>query len=175
MNEQRNLILALVLSAAVFLGWVLISDRYFPTANKPATQIVKGKTVALPSATPVPNSPTATRDRNMVLARKPAREDRRRRCWPARSTSRVRRLDDLVLTTQRETIAKDSPPVRLFSPDGTGDAYFAGFGWNGQGVTLPDANTMWTATGDVLAPGKPVTLTWNNGQRPGFRDQAFGR
>ena len=71
MNEQRNLILALVLSAVVFLGWVLISDRYFPTANKPATQIVKGKTVPLPSATPVPNSPTAARDRNMVLAESP--------------------------------------------------------------------------------------------------------
>lgn len=167
MNEQRNLILALVLSAAVFLGWVLISDRYFPTANKPATQIVKGKTVPLPSATPVPNSPTAARDRNMVLAESP----RVKIETPLLAGSidlKGARLDDLVLTTQRETIAKDSAPVRLFSPDGTGDAYFAGFGWNGQGVALPDANTVWTATGDVLAPGKPVTLTWNNGQGQAF-------
>ena len=27
---------------------------------------------------------------------------------------------------------------------------------------------MWTATGDVLAPGRPVTLSWNNGQGQAF-------
>jgi YidC/Oxa1 family membrane protein insertase len=166
-NEQRNLILALVLSAVVLLGWALISDRYFPTANKPATQIVKGKTEALPGTTPVPNGPAAVRDRNIVLAESP----RVKIVTPLLAGSidlRGARLDDLTLTTQRETIAKDSPPVRLFSPEGSENAYFAGFGWSGQGVALPDASTIWTATGDVLAPGKPVTLTWSNGQGQAF-------
>ena len=167
MNEQRNLILALVLSALVLLGWALISDRVFPTANKPSTQIVHGKTVPLPSATPVSNGPAAVRDRNVVLAESP----RVKIETPLLAGSidlRGARLDDLVLTTQRETIAKDSPPVRIFSPEGSADAYFAGFGWTGQGVALPDASTVWTATGDVLAPNKPVTLTWSNGQGQAF-------
>jgi YidC/Oxa1 family membrane protein insertase len=166
-NEQRNLILALVLSALVLLGWALISDRVFPTANKPSTQIVQGKTVPLPSATPVPNSPAAVRDRAVVLAESP----RVKIDAPLVAGSinlKGARLDDLTLTTQRETIAKDSPPVRIFAPEGSSEAYFAGFGWTGQGVTLPDANTVWTATGDVLALNKPVTLTWNNGQGQAF-------
>ena len=27
---------------------------------------------------------------------------------------------------------------------------------------MPGADTLWTASGDVLSPTKPVTLTWNN-------------
>jgi YidC/Oxa1 family membrane protein insertase len=162
-NEQRNMILALVLSAAVLLGWVLISDKFFPTANKPATQIVNGKSVPLPSATPVPNSPAQLRDVRQVLAESP----RVKIAAPLLAGSidlKGARIDDLTLTTQRETIDKNSPPVRIFSPEGTKDATFATFGWTGQGLALPDGNTVWTATGDVLAPGKPVTLTWNNQQ-----------
>ncbi|WP_454882412.1 membrane protein insertase YidC [Sphingomonas oryzagri] len=167
MNEQRNMITALVLSAIVLLGWALLSDKFFPTANKPATQIVNGKTVALPQPTPVPNGPAQVQNRDKVLASTP----RVKIMTPKLAGSidlHGAEIDDLVLTTQRETIDKNSPPVRLFSPQGTQDAYFASFGWSGQNVKLPDANTVWTAAGDVLAPGKPVTLTWNNEQGQAF-------
>ena len=167
MNEQRNMILALVLSAVVLLGWALVSDKFFPTANVPTTQIVKGKEVALPVAQPVAVGPQAVKDRAVVLAQTP----RVKILTPLLAGSinlKGARIDDLTLTTQKETIDKNSPPVRLFGPDGSQDAYFASFGWAGQGVALPDANTVWTATGDVLAPDAPVTLTWNNGQGQGF-------
>jgi len=161
------MITALVLSAIVLLGWALLSDKFFPTANKPATQIVNGKTVALPQPTPASNAPAQVQDRNKVLAQSP----RVRIDTPKLAGSidlKGAEIDDLVLATQRETIDKNSPPVRLFSPQGTQDAYFASFGWSGQNVKLPDANTVWTAAGDVLAPGKPVTLTWNNEQGQAF-------
>ncbi|HEY0316280.1 MAG TPA: membrane protein insertase YidC [Sphingomonas sp.] len=167
MNEQRNMITALVLSALVLLGWALLSDKFFPTANKPATQIVNGKSVPLPQPTPASNAPAQVQDRNKVLAQTP----RVKIETPKLAGSidlRGAQIDDLVLTTQRETIDKNSPPVRLFSPEGTQDAYFASFGWSGQGIALPDANTIWTAAGDVLAPGRPVTLTWNNQQGQAF-------
>jgi len=41
------------------------------------------------------------------------------------------RLDDLFLKDYRETIAKTSPPVELFRPEGAKDAYFTDFGWSG--------------------------------------------
>lgn len=161
------MITALVLSAIVLLGWALLSDKFFPTANKPATQIVNGKSVPLPQPTPASNAPAQTLDRAKVLAQTP----RVKIETPKLAGSidlRGAQIDDLVLTTQRETIDKNSPPVRLFSPEGTQDAYFASFGWSGQNIRLPDANTVWTAAGDVLAPGKPVTLTWNNEQGQAF-------
>ena len=57
--------------------------------------------------------------------------------------------------------------MRLLSPAGAKDSYFAEFGWIGNGVAAPDANTVWTASAPTLAPGKPVTLSWTNptGQR----------
>lgn len=172
MNEQRNLILALVLSGLVLLGWTLISNRYLPTASKPSTTIVNGRQVALPNpqATPAATGPAAIQDRARVLAATP----RVRIASPLLSGSinlRGAQIDDLLLTTQRETIAKDSPPVRLFSPNGSADAYLAGFGWTGANVVVPGPDTVWTASGDVLAPGKPVTLSWTNGQGQAFTIQ----
>src|SRR6478609_1875885 len=78
------------------------------------------------------------------------------------------RIDDIVLKTHRQTVEKDSGPVRLFSPAGTPAQQFAQFGWVGQGVKVPDANTAWQASGGPLAPNRPVTLAWDNGQGQQF-------
>ncbi|MFN4097961.1 MAG: membrane protein insertase YidC, partial [Sphingomonas sp.] len=73
------------------------------------------------------------------------------------------RIDDLVLFKQKESIAKYSDPIRLLSPSGTRDAYFAGFGWSGQGLNAPGPDTVWTASGSKLTPTTPVTLTATSG------------
>jgi YidC/Oxa1 family membrane protein insertase len=156
--------LAIVLSAFVLLGWSLLSDKFFPTAGPQTQRVENGKVkpVAQPSADPSADSPRAIRDRAVVLAESP----RVRIETPSLKGSinlKGARLDDLVLLRQRETIAKNSPPVRLLSPAGAKDSYFAQFGWSGQGVATPDANSVWTASAPVLAPGKPVMLSWTNG------------
>lgn len=165
---MRNVVLFAILAVAVLFGWPLVSNRYFPTANPPATKIVDGKSVALPNpaADPTADAPAAVRGRAVVLAetpRIPIDTPRLRGSINLRGA----RIDDLVLTTYRESIAKDSPPIRLLSPAGAPDAYFAGFGWSGEGIALPNAQTVWTASGTRLTPATPVTLTWANptGQR----------
>ena len=78
------------------------------------------------------------------------------------------RIDDLVLKNYRQTIARNSPPVELFRPAGAREAYFADLGWTGA-AAAPTADTVWTlASGTALAPGKPVVLTWDNGQGLSF-------
>ncbi len=54
----------------------------------------------------------------------------------------------------------------LLSPLVTEDAYYADFGWfsEAKDVAVPDKDTVWQADSTALAPGKPVTLTWHNGQ-----------
>src|SRR5208337_1418624 len=74
------------------------------------------------------------------------------------------RLDDLVLKDYHETISKESPLIRLFSPSGAPDAYWADTGYvSAGGVKTPTLDTVWTASANTLTPEKPVTLTWNNG------------
>jgi len=168
-NDSKNMILAIVLSALVLIGWSFISERYFPTANEPSTKIVDGKQVALPKpqADPAADAPARVRDRREVIAETPRIPIQTPRLQGSINL-RGARIDDLVLTTHRESLTRGSPPIRLLSPGGAADAYFASFGWTGQGLALPGPDTVWTASGTRLAPGSPVTLSWNNGQGQRF-------
>jgi YidC/Oxa1 family membrane protein insertase len=74
------------------------------------------------------------------------------------------RIDDLFLKDYKETLAKNSPPVELFRPEGAKNAYFFDAGWTGP-IQGPGPLTLWTQTSQgPLTPGHPVTLTWDNGQ-----------
>jgi YidC/Oxa1 family membrane protein insertase len=83
------------------------------------------------------------------------------------------RIDDLALVKHRQTVDPKSPPIVLLSPSGTADPFYAEFGWtNAAGATLkvPGPNTVWSREGSgALAVGKPVTLTWDNGEGLQFR------
>ncbi|GLI97943.1 membrane protein insertase YidC [Sphingobium sp. BS19] len=164
MDDKRNIILAVVLSALILFGWPYLQARFFPVANPPATKIVGGKTipVAAPNADPAADNPAATMDRTVALKAGPRVAIETPKLLGSINLKGAR-IDDIVLPTYRETIAKDSPAIRLYSPAGTKDAYFAGFGWSGEGLKGPDANTVWTASGPKLTPTSPVTLSWNNG------------
>jgi len=153
-----------LLTAAILFGWPYVSTYFFPAANPPATKIEGGKTtpVANPAADPAADSVTAIRDRAVVLKESP-RIPIRTPKLDGSINLKGARIDDIVLPTYKETIAKDSPDVRLYSPAGTQDAYFAGFGWQGEGLKTPNKDTVWTAQGSELTPTSPVTLTWNNG------------
>lgn len=164
MDDKKNIVLAVLLTAAILFGWPYVSTYFFPAANPPATKIEGGKTtpVANPAADPAADSVTAIRDRAVVLKESP-RIPIRTPKLDGSINMKGARIDDIVLPTYKETIAKDSPDVRLYSPAGTQDAYFAGFGWQGEGLKTPNKDTVWTAQGSELTPTSPVTLTWNNG------------
>src|SRR3546814_9757768 len=108
------MILAIVLSAIVLFGWSFISDRYCPTASEPSTRIVEGKQVPIPQPDedPTADAPVAVRDRQAVLAETPrvAIETPR---LEGSINLRGARIDDLVLTEYRQSLAEDSPFLRL--------------------------------------------------------------
>lgn len=165
-NDQKNFLLFAVLAALVLFGWPYIANHFFPAANPPVTKLEDGKSkpVANPATDPAADTANAIRDRAIVLRESPRVQIE----TPAvRGSINLRggRIDDLVLVRHQETIAKDSPPVRLLSPSGTADAYFAQFGWSGTGITPPPADAMWTASGTKLTPTTPVTLTTQAGSQ----------
>jgi YidC/Oxa1 family membrane protein insertase len=169
-NDSRNFITFAIIAALILFGWPLIANRFFPPANPPVTKIEGGKTKIEPNVNaPSPTTAAKVRDLKAVLGESAGQR-------VAISTPTLKgsinlkgaRIDDLVLTQYKETIAKDSPPIRLLSPAGTADAYFAQFGWQDTGLKSPSADTVWTASGNLLAPGKPVTLTAANGQGQHF-------
>ncbi len=166
------MVLFLAIAALILVGWPIVSQSLFPQPKRPpVARTQPGTPTATPPAGTVTSNATAPavdatkvkRDRAVVLAETP----RVAITTPAVKGSinlKGARLDDLVLLRHKETIKKNAPPVRLLSPSGAADSYFAGFGWAGDGVALPDKNTVWTADSAVLTPGKPVTLSWANPQ-----------
>jgi YidC/Oxa1 family membrane protein insertase len=159
-NDSKNLILAVVLSALVLLGWTWAASKYFPTANPPSTKVEAGKQQPLPQpqAQPTSSSPKALQTREQVLASTP-RVQIRTPSLEGSINLKGAQIDDLQLVRQKQTIAKDSPPVRLLSPLGAPGAYIASFGWTAEGGSAPDLNTVWTADSTTLTPGHPVTLS----------------
>lgn len=182
MNDNRNMILAVVLSALVLFGWSAISNYYFPApppttnqtapANQAQANVQAPANGQTPAAQPAATAPVPTRDRALVL-RETAGERLRIETPRLRGSLSLRgaRVDDLVLLRHGEGIAADSPRVRLFSPVGTPGAYYASFGWSGPDNVRPRPDTLWTVAGNnrSLTPTTPVTLTWNNGQGQVFR------
>jgi YidC/Oxa1 family membrane protein insertase len=171
LDNQRNLIVAVVLCLALLLGFDLVMSRLYPQAA-PSEQAASqsADTPAERAAIDLDGAPLAGRAQDLPTAL--AAPDRVAIDAPqvAGSINPVgARVDDIVLKRHRQTMDDDSGPVRLFGPAGTPAQQFAQFGWVGDGVSLPDARTVWQAEGGPLAPGRPVTLTWDNGEGQQFR------
>ncbi|MFT3964723.1 MAG: membrane protein insertase YidC [Sphingobium sp.] len=164
-DDKRNILIAAVFTIAILFGWPYIANHFFPPAQPPVTKIEGGKTmpVAQPAADPALDSATAVRNRDLVLREAPRVAIETPKLKGSLSLKGAR-IDDIVLPAYKETVAKNAQPIRLFSPSGTADAYFAGLGWTGEGLKLPDTNTVWTAEGAKLTPATPVTLRWDNGE-----------
>jgi YidC/Oxa1 family membrane protein insertase len=164
-DNQRNMIMAIVLSALVLFGWSAISERYFPAPKAPVQTAAPATPGAAPVA-PVAGAPAvAAAPAIKPLGTTLAQGGRIAIDTPALKGSIAltgARIDDLVLLRHTETIKKDSPKIRLFSPEGTKRSYYAGFGWTGSGFKAPDASSVWMADGTKLTPATPVTLRWDN-------------
>ena len=171
MNDSKNLILAVVLSALVLLGWTWAANKYFPAANPPSTKVVNGKQQPLPqpNAQPsAPSTPKALQSVSAALASAP-RVSIRTPSLLGSINLKGAQIDDLLLLRQRQTIAKNSPPVRLFSPLGAPGAYIAQFGWTALSGQAPALDAQWTADSQLLSPGRPVTLTTQTADGTNYR------
>ena len=172
MENQRNIILAVVLTALVLFGWDAAVGYFYPQAKTP-TQIVENGGAKNASSPIKPTREGGLRDAAEVTLEQQdlktalASGGRVPIAAPGISGSinlKGAILDDVVLNRHRETVKKDSGPVRIYSPAGTPAQEFAQFGWVGEGVAAPSPDTVWTApAGAKLTPQTPVTLTWQNG------------
>ncbi|WP_374392841.1 membrane protein insertase YidC [Sphingopyxis sp.] len=181
MDDKRNWITAILLSAAILLGWNFVAQKFFPTPTKPdvtktvagsptaatatpgtpATPPATGATPAAPAVQAIVPVETAVASANRVPIETPA--------LAGSINLAGARIDDVTLTKYRQTIKKNAPPVRLFAPGNTKAAYFASVGWAAQGIEVPGPATVWTASGAKLTPTTPVILSWSNTTGQTFR------
>jgi YidC/Oxa1 family membrane protein insertase len=186
--DNRNTILAVVLSIMVLVGWQyffakpqLDAQRQQQQTQQALTSENKGAATPAPGVAPTPTTTPgapsagaapAVKTREQALAGSP-----RIKIDSPRLDGSISlvggRVDDVQLKDYRESVDPKSPEIVLFAPLGSPQPYYAEFGFvNASGGTarLPDGRTEWKAeTPGPLTPRNPVTLSWDNGQGLLFR------
>jgi YidC/Oxa1 family membrane protein insertase len=164
---NNNVFLAIVISFAILLGFqhLYVKPHQEALHSQQLSQQITSKISK--TETPVVAS-QKLRDREQVLKDSP----RIAIVTPELSGSinlKGARLDDLLLTTYRETTDKTASAITLLSPSGSAKpygAYYADFSWLADSVSIgvPSADTKWKADSQKLTPDHSVRLTWNNEQ-----------
>jgi YidC/Oxa1 family membrane protein insertase len=161
-NEQKNLILAIALSALILGGFELFFKPQIVSEQRAFVQQQQQQRQQEQAAAEKTARVVLPREAALAkTARVKLHNDRLQGSINLRSG----RIDDLTLVTYRENLAADAPPITLFAPENTKDGYFAEFGWAGdKSMTLPDADTDWQSSGQNLTPDNPVVLRYDNGR-----------
>ena len=191
MTDNKNTILAIVLSALVLLGWQYFfavpqekarqeqlqaqqQKQNAPTAAQPGQPVQPPAQTGAPQVPGQASPPTASApvDRTAALATSP-RVPIATGSLQGSIALKGGRVDDLALVKFRETVDPKSPPIVLLSPSGTADPFYAEFGWAGTAganVKLPTSETVWKQAGSgALTVTHPVTLTHDNDEGLEFR------
>ncbi|HMB10700.1 membrane protein insertase YidC, partial [Saliniramus sp.] len=186
-EDNKNLILAILLSVLVFVGWTYFygapqMERQRQDAEMAQRQQDEAQTgqqqnipvpgeaqMPAPDGSAAPVAPTAalpgvaveqTREAALAASPRVMIDTASKR---GSLNLRGARIDDIVLKDYQENVEDDSDNIVLLSPTGSADPYYAEFGWVGNVPGgLPDSQSLWEADRDLLTPDAPVTLTWEN-------------
>ena len=175
MNEQRNLLLAIIVSVAILFGFQMAFAPQEPlVGNQDSVSIdnvpSRGDVQRPVSGQTDASVPVETGDGRAVILG----QDPRISINPDNPAVNVSgsialkggRIDDVVLNRYQQTVEPLSPNIVLLSPTGTPHPYYADFGWvagPGFEVELPGPETIWTSNKKELISGSPVILSWDNG------------
>ena len=183
-DQNKNLILATALSFLVILVWFLLFPPEQPEVTEattqsgvstPATDQTTGAELAVtPPAASEATATTSTTTDTVSAVEDVARLPIETPKLEGSISLLGGRIDDLSLRDYNETLAEDSPIVRLLSPVGSVNAYYALYGWTPGGTLtfddVPGANSEWRVeSGETLGVGSPVTLRWDNSSGLIFR------
>jgi YidC/Oxa1 family membrane protein insertase len=165
-DQNKNLILATVLSFLVILVWFV----FFPPEDAPVDPNAPAVVATTTDAVSPPAVATASTDAAATAEKSNAP---RLEIDTPRLKGTISllggRIDDLALKSYTQTIDPNSDIVTLLSPVGEVHPYYALFGWTPAGTLgfddVPGANTLWSQVGsNALSPETPITLQWDNGK-----------
>lgn len=167
--DQKRLFVAIAVSIAILLGFQLLVAPHLP--HPPPMRQQTASSAAQPGAVVPDQGAQGAEAARPVEPGVPTKDTPRLRIAGGRVQGSMSllgaQLDDLVLSDYRETLAADSPLVRLLEPRSSARPYYVQYGWSaapGTTAKLPDNTTIWTASDPELTTAHPVMLSWNNGE-----------
>lgn len=183
--DNRNLFIAMILASILIVAWQIFIEtpKRQEMARWKAEQDRKEellktqqKAIGVDSSGTIAVTDMKRDERLSQAARLPIASDTLRGSIQLKGL----RFDDLVLTNYKAHLEHEDPlytskrfaehvnasednRVVLLSPAGGKDAYFMQIGWLGEGVKLPDANSVWQSDNKELNANTPATFRWDNG------------
>ena len=179
-NETRNVIIAIVLSVAIFGGFEFFYNgparERMVEQQQAQAELQQQQQAATQTETTEPGeAPGGAAPATGIVTREQA--------LTTSSATRIAidtqevdgsislqgaRIDDLNLRQYRQTIDAESAEVTVLAPINTQFGHDAFFGWEVQSgeatSTLSDSRSQWTAAeGSRLTPSTPVVLTFDGG------------
>ncbi len=166
MNEQKNFILAMVLSAIVLVGyWILVQAPAMEQARIDAeseyARAQAEQTIANPVAV-IEKEPVFV-PREVILESNGAQQGQRIEIESPGITGSFlttgTRLDDVTLNNYDKTLDPADGQISILSPEGSQKAAYITDNWVRAGLTTFGFETPWTVvSGNKLTPDTPVVL-----------------
>lgn len=178
MSDQRNLILAVVVSICIILGFQFFYEIPRLREEQARLEQIEAATEEVGDVAPVPagsatlplpgqdiDRDTQTggiAERNTITGETPRLQIDNGRLHGSLSL-KGGRIDDITLADYHETL-EQQVEIELLNPVGSANPFFTEFGWVAEGdVVVPDNESLWEASSSILAANQPVELTWDNG------------
>ena len=163
--DFKNVLMAIVLSTIVLIGWATFFEAPIIEQEVPEKQITKNQDDSSPSVT----------DEDKEIKNEITRDD------VINNTKRVSIenenikgsislkgaiIDDIIFKNYKEKLGGQEN-VTFLNPRNASKEYFIETGWASSGsenIKLPVLDTIWKIKGNSrLTPNNPITLEWDNG------------
>tara|TARA_B100000686_G_scaffold101382_1_gene108593 strand:- start:37821 stop:39509 length:1689 start_codon:yes stop_codon:yes gene_type:complete len=162
MGEQKNLLLAILVSLLVLLGFQLMFPSDKTPNNKPITNSNVSENIK-----PFPELNEEINKPREEIINESKRITINNSLIEGSLSLAGARIDDIILKNYFETLKEDSDYIKLLSPKGTNNSYFVEHGWltgNNSDIKLPNSKTIWNSNNSKISPNSVTKLTWDNGE-----------
>ena len=175
MKEQGNLLLAIVLSLLILLGF-----QYFFESPKMEKEVEKKKQLKQTEDSLKNNLANLEDEVVGYLELDDAlNKDERIKIDAPRLQGSISlkglKIDDLTFKDYKETLDEDDKLVTLFKPGSTKGGYFSNFGWikasSDENFDLPNDQTVWSTNSKKITNKKSATFSWTNNQGIQFEQE----
>ena len=175
MKEQGNLLLAIVLSLLILLGF-----QYFFESPKIEKEVEKKKQLKQTEDSLKNNLANLEDEVVGYLELDDAlNKDERIKIDAPRLQGSISlkglKIDDLTFKDYKETLNEDGKLVTLFKPSSTKGGYFSNFGWikasSNENFDLPNDQTVWSTNSKKITNKNSATFSWTNNQGIQFEQE----
>tara|TARA_Y100000590_G_scaffold458272_1_gene612639 strand:- start:420 stop:2138 length:1719 start_codon:yes stop_codon:yes gene_type:complete len=175
MKEQGNLLLAIVLSLLILLGF-----QYFFEAPRMKKEAERKKHLK-ETENLLKNDIQKSEDGvvGYLETEEALNKNERIKIDASRIQGSISlkglKIDDLIFKNYKETLNEDSELVTLFKPSSTKGGYFSNFGWikgsSQENLDLPNDQTVWRTDSKQITHNNSAIFSWTNNQGIQFEQE----